>query len=223
MSRVLHQPSPREPLASDPLVRLREPPPLRPTWRRWHLGRKAMSGLGQKAAARRRVRTRAAAAAMARPERKGRVGARDAADRKRVTTSGAATRWKAQAQGITQGCPNTGECEPDWLPREAAQVGEARLRCLHKNASANMPHRYEGTRMRVPWPPETEERGRMGGACGGIERRRNLGLPDHINLNIQSGGTTEEMATHLEPYSCCPTLPSRSRSAFILKPIERAR
>ena len=41
----------------------------------------------------------------------------------------------------------------------------------------------------------------------------------------QSGGGTahEEMATHLEPYPCRPTLPSRSRPVFILRPIERAR
>src|SRR6266581_461370 len=62
VSMTLYQPWPREPLASNPLVRLREPPLLSP--RHWHPERKAIPYLG-------------------------RVRARDTTDRKRVSASAA--------------------------------------------------------------------------------------------------------------------------------------
>ena len=101
----------------------------------------------------------------------------------------------ASTGGVVQGRLNEGECEPDWLPREAAQFeGErARLRCLRENASARVLRRHEGNRMCVPWPLETQERGRPGVNCR-IERggrgRRSGHRRMQEDTNIQSGDST---------------------------------
>lgn len=99
MSMALYQPWPREPLASNPLVRLREP--LLLSLRHWHAGRKAMPCLGW-------------------------VCAQDITERKRVLAS-AAIRWKAQTRFAWTWVNVSLINWPDWLPREAAQGGEGTL------------------------------------------------------------------------------------------------
>ena len=77
---------------------------------------------------------------------------------KRVSASGAATRWQEQTRGNAQVCLNAGGCEPDWLPRETAEGGHASTKTGVQVCCAAT----KRTRRRVPWPLETQERGRPG-------------------------------------------------------------
>ena len=87
-SCALHLPWLRVPLASDSLVRLREPWPLSP--RRWLPGCEADQARSREVAVRRQVHARAAA--------KGQAQARGATTRERARTRGAAARKPEQRQ-----------------------------------------------------------------------------------------------------------------------------
>ena len=154
-SRVLYRPWPKGLLASNPLARLREPPPL--SSRRWHPGRKARSSLGQK-----RCRKKASAG-QSRRHCETRKGGPSARTRHRRQKASVGQRVRCCHKHRPKASPKVAETSAN-VSLIGCQERQRNLkeatgqRCLRENASTSVPRRYEGTRMRVSWPLAIKER-----------------------------------------------------------------